>query len=95
MRTSALQQFGIDLFHIIQNDTLSSAVTSVAFFAGGEGEVTEVKTLCLRSFFLGSLESLFQENLCVASSAWAAEETKDAYDLCQVGASSPENRPRN
>ena len=46
-------------FHLIQNDALSSVVTSVAFFAGGDGELSKIDALNFRSLFFSSFEGLF------------------------------------
>jgi hypothetical protein len=51
----------------------------MAFFAGGDGEVAEIKTLYVRSFFLSSLEGFFQENFCVASSSRAAKDSQNLH----------------
>ena len=46
----------IDFFHIIQNNTASSIITSVAFFTGGNAEVAEIKAFHRCPLFLGSFE---------------------------------------
>jgi len=78
-----LQQFRINLQHVVLNDALTCRITPVALTAGGDVKVGETEAVHHRSGLFRSLEGFLQQTFGVSTLSRTSKNSKDSYGCCQ------------